>query len=77
MSSVMQGTPFGRYARYMKYVPFFSLPIVAFFPSGLNLYWCTLAFVHLNMTLFIKSDFAKRIFGIPKYLPGSILEKMN
>ena len=28
---------------YLKYFPFITVPIVAFFPSGLNLYWCMMA----------------------------------
>jgi hypothetical protein len=26
--------------------------------------------------MFMRTDFAKKLLGIPKYLPGSILEKM-
>lgn len=38
-----QSSPFGRYHRYLRFMPFASIPIVVFFPAGLNLYWCTAA----------------------------------
>lgn len=64
--------------KYLKYAPFLTLPIVAFFPSGLNVYWAITAFTHLMVALAVRSEFIKtKIFKIPEYLPGSILEKLN
>ena len=30
-------------AKYLKFMPFMSLPITVFFPSGLAMYWCIMA----------------------------------
>ena len=37
-----------KYGKYFKYFPFLSLPITVFFPSGLVLYWCSMAFLQLS-----------------------------
>jgi len=39
MSGNIQGSVFGKYMKYLKYFPFISLPIVMFFPAGINIYW--------------------------------------
>lgn len=63
---------------YMKYVPFLSLPIVSFFPAGLNVYWCITAATHLSIALLVRSEFMReKVFGVPKYLPGTIYERQN
>eukprot|EP01016_Furgasonia_blochmanni_P036827 TRINITY_DN4252_c0_g2_i4.p1 TRINITY_DN4252_c0_g2~~TRINITY_DN4252_c0_g2_i4.p1 ORF type:complete len:398 (-),score=65.63 TRINITY_DN4252_c0_g2_i4:169-1362(-) len=68
---------FARWSRYVKYVPFISIPVVVFFPACLNLYWALNAFAHLMVSLLVRSARFKRLMNIPQYLPGSIMEKMN
>jgi membrane protein insertase Oxa1/YidC/SpoIIIJ len=63
-------------AKYLKFMPFLSLPITVFFPSGLALYWCIMANLQLILTFAFRSDAFKRFLGLPKYLPGTILEKI-
>lgn len=77
LSSSQSMTIFGKYMRYMKFLPLLSLPVVVFFPACLNLYWCITSSTHLSVTLLARSQFMRTIFKIPEYLPGSILEKMN
>lgn len=53
------------------------MPVVVFFPSALNLYWSISALTHLIVALIIRNPSARSLLGIPKYLPGSILDKQN
>ncbi|CAD8132663.1 unnamed protein product [Paramecium octaurelia] len=69
--------PFAKYYRYVRFLPFFSIPVVIFFPAGVNLYWCSSALCHLIITALARQEKIRKIFGIPKYLPGTILERQN
>ena len=75
LSSAGVGTIFGKYMRYLKFLPFMSLPIVVFFPSAINLYWMLSSFIHMAITVMIRNEKTRIVFGVPKYLPGSILER--
>ncbi len=77
LSNPSTGSMFGKYTRYMKFLPFLGMPIVLFFPSGLNLYWAITAGFHLAVTASIRSKTMRKFMGIPEYLPGTILEKLN
>ncbi len=67
---------FSKYMKYFKYLPFMTLPIVSFFPAGLNVYWAITAATHCMVAVTVRSEFMKtHVFKIPEYLPGSILEK--
>ena len=48
--------PLGRYYRYIRFLPFASIPIVVFFPAGLNLYWCSAAFIQLLVAASVRSE---------------------
>ena len=37
--------PLGRFFKYFRFLPFVSIPIVVFFPAGVNLYWCSSALI--------------------------------
>lgn len=64
--------------RYFKFLPFATLPIVGFFPAGLNVYWAITAATHLAVGLAVRSKFMRyQVFKIPEYLPGTILERLN
>jgi len=60
---------------YLKYFPFITMPLVAFFPAGLNLYWCVMAGSQLAIQIMIASPRCRKAFGIGDYLPGTILEQ--
>jgi len=55
LSNSSAGSVFGKYMRYMRFLPFFSLPIVLFFPSALNLYWAISAATHLMVAIIVRS----------------------
>lgn len=65
-----------KYGKYFKYFPFLSLPITVFFPSGLVLYWCSMAFLQLVFSLALKNKTYKHLLGFPEFLPGTIIDKM-
>jgi len=71
------GSPLARYSRYMKFVPFLAMPFAGFFPAALNLYWIASALVQLLISVTVKAPSFRKLMGIPEYLPGSILEKLN
>jgi hypothetical protein len=62
--------------KYVRFFPFFSLPITIFFPSGLVLYWNIMALTQLFFSLLLKNEKYKSMLNIPQFLPGTILEKM-
>lgn len=64
-----------KYARFMRYMPFVGFPILMFFPSGMTLYWCTVAGIQLMLTLIGRSKLFKKINKIDGYLPGTILHR--
>lgn len=66
-----------KYARFMRYLPFLGFPILMFFPSGMTLYWCTVAGVQLLITLLSRSMVFKKMNGIDGYLPGTILHRQH
>lgn len=59
MSNTAGGNVFSKYMKYIKYFPFFSLPVVAFFPAGLNIYWTLTAATHLAVTMIIRSPYVR------------------
>lgn len=65
------------FMKYIKFMPFFSLPVVLFFPSALTLYWAITAFTQLIVTLITRSSHFKRILKIPEFFPGTELEKLK
>lgn len=73
-SSQMAGG-MGQIARYIKYFTFLAIPITATFPSAMVLNWFVMSFVQLGVGWLTWSTIGRRILRIPKFLPGSILEK--
>lgn len=63
--------------RYMYYLPFITIPIWMTFPSAFNLYWMTTSVVQLCILNAFRNESFKRLLGIPKYLPGTKLERLN
>lgn len=63
--------------KYLKYIPYASLPVVLFFPSALTLYWAITAFIQLMVTLVSRSKYFKIWLGVPEYFPGTQLEKLS
>lgn len=63
--------------RNLKYLPFATLPVIIFFPSALNLYIAIATLSNLIMSAVIRNQRVRSLLGIPKYLPGTILERLN
>lgn len=63
--------------RLMYFLPVISIPIQMTFPCAFNLYWITTSFVQLSILNAFRFDGFRRFVGIPRYLPGSQLEKLN
>lgn len=63
--------------RYIYILPLLSIPVWMTFPVAFNLYWITTSSVQLFILTLFRSDRFRRIIGIPEYLPGSKLERMN
>jgi hypothetical protein len=62
--------------RFLYVAPFFSLPIMLTFESGLIVYFCSASF---NLVLFNKifeSEFIKKRYNIPNLIDGTILDRM-
>jgi len=68
---------FSKFAKYFKYFAFFSIPVVSMFPMNVVLYWVSMNAFQLGLSAFVASNRGKALMGIPKYLPGSILEKQH
>ena len=63
--------------RFVFIIPFMSIPIWMTFPAAFNLYWIASSLLHcIILNLFRNVRFRKMV-GIPQYLPGSKLEKLN
>ena len=71
-SSVMR-----KIRRYIYIMPILTIPVWMTFPCAFNLYWLTTASVQLIIVNMFRSDRIRRAVGIPEYLPGSKLERMN
>ncbi|KAM3147707.1 hypothetical protein pb186bvf_000035 [Paramecium bursaria] len=74
-----QGPTFMKqFQTYLKFVPFLSIPIVIFFPAGLNLYWASSSICQLIISQIGRSDFfLRKMMKVPQYLPGTVLERMH
>ena len=57
---------------YFQYVPFLAIFILGTYPAILNIYWWSVSFTNLMITLSTNSYLFKKAFGIHRYLPGSI-----
>ena len=71
------GTPAAVYANYFKFLPFLGIPVTSMFSSAVVLNWFIMSILQGTINTVIYSKKGKKIFGIPQYLPGSILEKFN
>ena len=66
-----------KFRRYIYIFPFISVPIWMTFPSAFNLYWLTTSTVQLLSVNAFRSARFRNFCGIPEYLPGSKLERLN
>lgn len=66
-----------RIRRYMYLLPFITIPIWMTFPSAFNLYWMTTSLIQLILLNLFRNLGFRQMIGIPKFLPGTKLERMN
>lgn len=66
-----------RMRRYMYYLPFITIPIWMTFPSAFNLYWMSTSLLQLVILNLFRNLRFREMIGIPKFLPGTKLEREN
>mmetsp|Transcript_47787 Transcript_47787/g.35036 ORF Transcript_47787/g.35036 Transcript_47787/m.35036 type:complete len:158 (+) Transcript_47787:274-747(+) len=66
-----------RIRRFIYVLPFVSIPIWMTFPCAFNLYWISSSLIQLIILNLFRSLRFREFVGIPEYLPGSKLERMN
>lgn len=63
--------------RYMYFFPLISIPVWMTFPAAFNLYWIATSSVQLIIMNLFRSSRFRNFVGIPEYLPGTKLERLN
>lgn len=72
------GAPvFRKFKKFFKFFPIIAVPVWMTFPAAFNLYWMVSAFSQLTILTLFRIASVRRFFGIPQYLPGSKLERLN
>lgn len=66
-----------KFRKYIYLFPFISVPIWMTFPAAFNLYWLVTAGVQLTVVSLFRTNWFRNFCGIPEYLPGSKLERLN
>lgn len=76
-SSGLNAGPSAAYFKYFKYLVFFGIPITSTFPSAIVLNWFMMSIFQLSINTLVFTKAGMKLIRLPKYLPGSILEKHN
>lgn len=63
--------------RYMFLFPLITVPIWMTFPAAFNLYWVATNLAQLIIMNLFRMERFRKFMGIPEFLPGSKLERMN
>ena len=58
----------------MQYMPFMAVIILGTYPAVLNMYWCSIAVTNYAIIRMINLKFFKKLIGVDKPYPGTILE---
>lgn len=66
-----------RMRRYMLYLPFLTIPVWMTFPAAFNLYWMSTSLLQLIILNLFRNLKFRETMGIPKFLPGTKLEREN
>lgn len=69
--------PIAKFAKYLKYFAFLSLPISSTFPAGIVLNWLIMSLFQLTCNALVYTKTGRKLLRIPEYLPGSLLDRMN
>jgi hypothetical protein len=68
---------FRKFSKFMKVMPLLSIPIWMTFPAAFNLYWLVNSSSQLLCLNAFRWTWFRKYMGLPDYLPGTKLEKMN
>jgi YidC/Oxa1 family membrane protein insertase len=63
--------------RYLYVMPLISIPIWMTFPAAFNLYWMISSGVQLAIMNGMRNLTIRKWCGVPQYLPGTKLERLN
>ena len=77
-SQTGNATPFmRRIRRYFFIMPILTIPIWMTFPVAFNMYWILSSGIQLIIMTLVRSRKFRQMLGVPLYLPGSKLERLN
>jgi YidC/Oxa1 family membrane protein insertase len=68
---------FRKFAKFMRVMPLISIPIWMTFPAAFNLYWAVTASMQLLILNAFRIHSFRRFVGLPDFLPGTKLERLN
>jgi hypothetical protein len=65
-------------SKYMKLLPLMSMGIWMTFPAAFNVYWIVFSGLNVAIMNVLRYDKIRTgYFGIPDFLPGTKLERLN
>ncbi len=84
-STTANSAMFRKMRKYIYFLPLISVPVWMTFPvvsilaniQAFNLYWITSSSVQLIILNLFRNDRFRKFIGIPEYLPGTKLERLN
>ena len=68
---------FRKFSKFFRILPLISIPIWMTFPVAFNLYWLVTASVQVAVLNSFRIHKFRKSMGIPDYLPGTKLERLN
>jgi hypothetical protein len=68
---------FRKFSKFFKIFPLISIPIWMTFPVAFNLYWLVTSGCQLAVLNAFRFSKFRKFLGIPDFLPGSKLERLN
>lgn len=68
---------FRKFRKFIVLLPLMAIPIQMTFPAGFNIYWLTSSSIQLAVMALFRSERFRLYMGVPEYLPGTKLERIN
>lgn len=66
-----------KFAKFFKLLPLISIPIWMTFPAAFNVYWIVTTSCNVVVSNILRITKVRKAAGIPDFLPGSKLERLN
>ena len=76
-SGAQANSNFRKFGKLMKVMPLISIPIWMTFPAAFNVYWIVNAGTQLMIVNSVRSERFRKFIGLPNFLPGTKLERLN